>query len=65
MFRGGYILSRFNKLGELRISYIAVFHAKTPDMNEVSGGRRLPGNLTPGRLNRIQAGSIWARQCAA
>src|SRR5260221_7043552 len=36
MFRRGYIPSRFNKLGELRVSYIVLFHPKTLDLNEVS-----------------------------
>jgi hypothetical protein len=37
MFRRGYIPGRFNKLGELRVSYIVLFHPKTVDLNEVSG----------------------------
>jgi len=40
MFRRGYVPGRFNKLGELRVSYIVLFHPKTLDLNEVSGPAR-------------------------
>ncbi len=42
MFCCGYIRSRFNELGELRVSYIMLFHLKALDVNEVSGWRGLP-----------------------
>src|SRR5258708_12042701 len=37
MFRRGHIPSRFNKLGELRVSHIVLIDPKTLDLNEVSG----------------------------